>query len=282
MKKLIFMLCLAFFICLPARAEAAAPKAPLLTSAKAASGGITVTWKKCADASGYAVYRSEVKAKGYKTWKKITSKNTTSWKDTTAIPGTTYYYRVRAYKKSGSKTLWSKYSAIKSAKISGKPVRLPEIDLGRYGGDSEESFEYDAWLKMVKSKIVAIKKGSMTLVARRGLASFKADKAGKYTFTYSNLRTIDAGAFDYNLGYILFPSEDFDVEKEYRKTFTMEGKKASSIRIASPDAATSGKTTADWILKRSAVLTLKKGQTVYLYHDLGFGYTVSAVNLTIS
>lgn len=89
-----------------------APKAPSiksLTSAKAKQ--VTIKWKKVSKATKYQVYRSTSKNGKYK---KIATTSKTSYTDKKAVNGKTYYYKVRAYRKVGKKTYYSKYSTVKS------------------------------------------------------------------------------------------------------------------------------------------------------------------------
>lgn len=78
---------------------------------------ITIKWKTVNGANGYKVYRSTRKNKGYKCVKTIRKAATKSWKDTGVKTGKTYYYKMRAYKKSGKKTIYSKYSSTKKIRV---------------------------------------------------------------------------------------------------------------------------------------------------------------------
>lgn len=89
-----------------------APKAPAiqsLTSSKAKQ--VAIKWKKVSKATKYQVYRSTSKKGKYK---KIATTSKTSYTDKKATNGKTYYYKVRALKKVGKKTYYSKYSSVKS------------------------------------------------------------------------------------------------------------------------------------------------------------------------
>ena len=87
-----------------ATAAAASSTAPVLVSAAASAGQITVKWNAVTNAAKYAVYRKTAGG----SWKCINSAVTgTTYKDnsTDLAAGTTYYYTVKAYV-SGS---WSGY-----------------------------------------------------------------------------------------------------------------------------------------------------------------------------
>lgn len=78
---------------------------------------VMVSWKKVTGANGYEIYRSTKKNSGYKKVKTITASGTIHYVDSKLKTGTTYYYKVRAYRKIGSKKVYSTaWSSVKSAK----------------------------------------------------------------------------------------------------------------------------------------------------------------------
>lgn len=89
-------------------------KTPASVKAKASKTTVTVSFKKSAKASGYEIWRSTKKTSAYK--KAATLKSGKSVKKQFKnVKGGTYYYKVRAYKKSGSKKVYTDY---------GKPVKV--------------------------------------------------------------------------------------------------------------------------------------------------------------
>ena len=78
---------------------------------------VTVSWKKVKGATGYVVYRSTKKNGTYKAIKTITKGSTTKYKNKKLKKKKTYYYKVRAVKKSGNKKIYSAYSKTVSVKI---------------------------------------------------------------------------------------------------------------------------------------------------------------------
>ena len=77
--------------------SAVASAVPVLASATAATGQITVKWKAVNGATKYAVYR---KAAGETSWTRLTKTFTgTTYTDKSAdlVAGTSYSYTVRAY-----------------------------------------------------------------------------------------------------------------------------------------------------------------------------------------
>lgn len=75
---------------------------------------VSLSWDKISGADGYEIYRKTGKDGTYKKIKTITSGKTVAYKNTGLTLGKKYYYKVRAYDKTGSKTVKGKYSAAKS------------------------------------------------------------------------------------------------------------------------------------------------------------------------
>ena len=78
---------------------------------------ITVKWGKVSGATGYKIYRSTKKSSGYKCIKTVTKGSTTSYVNKSLKKGKKYYYKVCAYKKSGSNYTNGKNSSVKYAKV---------------------------------------------------------------------------------------------------------------------------------------------------------------------
>lgn len=80
------------------------------------TNGRKVSWSKVSNASKYNVYRSSSKNGEYKY---IGSSTTLSYTDTSASESKTYYYRVRAYKKSNNVKYYGVYSnKVKANKVA--------------------------------------------------------------------------------------------------------------------------------------------------------------------
>lgn len=85
-----------------------------------------LSWNKVTGSSGYEVLRATSKTGTYKLVKTITSGSTVSYTDKSLATGTTYYYKVRAYRTVDKKKVYSSYSSIASA----KPVlKTPSVKL---------------------------------------------------------------------------------------------------------------------------------------------------------
>ena len=78
---------------------------------------VTVNWNKVAGATGYEVYMSTNKNKGYSRIKTITKKGTVSYTKGSLKKNKTYYFKIRTYKIVNEKKIYSSYSNIKQIKV---------------------------------------------------------------------------------------------------------------------------------------------------------------------
>lgn len=86
-----------------------------------------LTWKK-KNVTGYQIYRKTDSGK-YTRIKTITSRNTTTYKDKTLLPGHTYTYRIRSYQKINGKNYYSSYSSTKKADVKISKPKLKNVAL---------------------------------------------------------------------------------------------------------------------------------------------------------
>lgn len=88
-------------------------------SAKSAGyNSVKLTWGKVKGADGYRIYRASTEDGKYKMIKAVTGEGTVTYTNTGLTSGKMYYYKVRAFKKSGNKYGYTSYSKV----ISAKPV----------------------------------------------------------------------------------------------------------------------------------------------------------------
>ncbi len=92
------------------------PLTPTVKLASIKSGTATITWTNVSGESGYQVYYSTGKNG---TYKKVNSYKAETLKATKSklTRGKTYYFKVRAYKKTPSGTVFGSFSSVKSVKI---------------------------------------------------------------------------------------------------------------------------------------------------------------------
>lgn len=91
-------------ICIPAKTKSLKAQRKGKTTAK-------LTWKKVTGATGYEIYRSTSKTKGFKKIGTIKKTATVTYTDKKIKNKKVYYYKVRCYWKKGNVTVYSDYSS---------------------------------------------------------------------------------------------------------------------------------------------------------------------------
>ncbi len=88
--------------------------------------GATLKWKSLSNVDGYRIYRSATGKDGsWTALKNVSGKSTTTYRDTTAKIGKTYYYTVKGYKKAGK---YKKYGNFKSNTVKATPyLKTPTV-----------------------------------------------------------------------------------------------------------------------------------------------------------
>ena len=92
-----------------------------VTSVKStAYNKLKVSWKVVPAATSYQIYRSNSKDGKYSKVKTISKGSTTSYKNGKLKKSTTYYYKIRAYRKVNGKKVYGSYSSVVSVKTKAK------------------------------------------------------------------------------------------------------------------------------------------------------------------
>lgn len=208
---LIYLLVFTFVSCFAfgkVTAEAASVKRPAkVTSVKASVTGhssVKISWKK-QNATGYKIYRSTKKKSGYKLVKTTSS---TTWTNSGLKPGKTYYYKIKAYNKSGKKSkMSSKYSStVKAKPYIGTPGSVKVSVAGNRSlkiswNKSKYAKSYQIYRATSKNgKYTKIKTTSGTSYTNSGLTTGKTyyykvrayNKVGKKTY-YSSYSSKKSG-----------------------------------------------------------------------------------------
>lgn len=94
--------------------------------ASASYDKLRLSWEPLSGVDGYQIYRATSKSGKYAKIATVKGASSASYTDTGRTCGTRYYYKLRAYKKIGRKTVYSKYSAILSAYA--KPAKVKVTD----------------------------------------------------------------------------------------------------------------------------------------------------------
>lgn len=103
---------------------------PTVTAKRNSYNSNKVTWNGISGATGYKVYRATSKSGKYSLIA-TKGKDVRSYVDTKRITGTTYYYKVRAYRTINNSPVYSAYSAVKSATPSlSKVVAVKTVKAG--------------------------------------------------------------------------------------------------------------------------------------------------------
>ena len=94
--------------------------------ASASYDKLRLSWEPMSGVDGYQIYRATSKSGKYAKIATVKGASSATYTDTGRTCGTRYYYKLRAYKKIGRKTVYSKYSAILSAYA--KPAKVKVTD----------------------------------------------------------------------------------------------------------------------------------------------------------
>ena len=94
--------------------------------ASASYDKLRLSWEPLSGVDGYQIYRATAKSGKYAKIATVKGASSASYTDTGRTCGTRYYYKLRAYKKIGGKTVYSKYSTILSAYA--KPAKVKVTD----------------------------------------------------------------------------------------------------------------------------------------------------------
>ena len=87
---------------------------------------LRLLWEPLSGVDGYQIYRATSKSGKYAKIATVKGASGATYTDTGRTCGTRYYYKLRAYKKIGGKTVYSKYSTILSAYA--KPAKVKVTD----------------------------------------------------------------------------------------------------------------------------------------------------------
>ena len=103
-----------------------AAKVDLTKVASASYDKLRLSWEPLSGVDGYQIYRATSKSGKYAKIATVKGASGATYTDTGRTCGTRYYYKLRAYKKIGGKTVYSKYSSILSA--CAKPAKVKVTD----------------------------------------------------------------------------------------------------------------------------------------------------------
>lgn len=181
---------------------------------------IKVKWGKVSGAYGYQIYRSTSKTSGFRKIKTITSGSTSTYSDKSKSLklGRTYYYKVRAYAKSGGKTVYGSFTPVKAQK---KQVSTPKIT----GVKKSYTSVKISWKKVGGASGYRIYRSSSPNGKYKKIATIRKSSAKSYT----NSKLSSGKTYYYKV-------------KAYRKS----GKKTYFGAASSAQKATTKKLAGNW------------------------------------
>lgn len=103
-----------------------AAKVDFTKVASASYDKLRISWEPMSGVDGYQIYRATSKSGKYAKIATVKGASSATYTDTGRACGTRYYYKLRAYKKIGGKTVYSKYSTTLSAYA--KPAKVKVTD----------------------------------------------------------------------------------------------------------------------------------------------------------
>ncbi len=150
-------------------------KAPALTTSSDYNKNI-LKWKKVEGASGYEIYRSSSKDKGYKRLKKLDSGNTTSYTNKDLTFNKTYYYKMRAYKRAEGKTYFSSWSPVKK-----QTVKLAAPKIKRVSASSSDAILKVTWTTVKGAQKYVVYRSTSENGTYKRVAVVKSGKSMRFT-----------------------------------------------------------------------------------------------------
>lgn len=173
-------------------------KVATLTTASKAYNKVTLTWSGVDGATGYRVYRSTSKTSGFTKIKSITTSSKVTYTNSNVSCGTTYYYKVRAYRLVDGNYYFGAYSPVVSAKA--KPA-------------TPGSF------KAAKSTRTKVK---VTWKKVTGASGYRIYRSTSKTGGFSSIKTVKSGA---STSYVKKTTRNKTYYYKMRAYTTVNGKK---------------------------------------------------------
>ena len=167
------------------KAKAAAPAAPSVTAGNSSTGKPRLTWKAVSGAVSYRIYRSESRGTGYSL---LGTTSSTSYVNTGAAAGKTYYYRVKAVNRDG---MASGYSNIVSGKAT---LPAPVLNIGLSVSSGKPMLAWDAVPGATSYRIYrsTSRDSGYSLLATTTSTSYVNTSAAKGTTYYYRVKACNA------------------------------------------------------------------------------------------
>lgn len=149
---------------------------------------LTLSWKKVSGASGYRIYKYNTSSKAYEKVTTISKGSTVSYKITGLTAATEYQFKVRAYKKTDTGTLWGSSSS--AYKDCTKPAQTKNLKVA-----TKSSAVTLTWSKVARAGGYQIYRYNSKTKKYEKIATVKGNK----TFSYKNTKLKKGSTMKYKV-----------------------------------------------------------------------------------
>ena len=149
---------------------------------------LTLSWKKVSGASGYRIYKYNTSSKAYEKVTTISKGSTVSYKITGLTAATEYQFKVRAYKKTDTGTLWGSSSS--AYKDCTKPAQTKNLKAA-----TKSSAVTLTWSKVARADGYRIYRYNSKTKKYEKIATVKGNK----TFSYKNTKLKKGSTMKYKV-----------------------------------------------------------------------------------
>lgn len=149
---------------------------------------LTLNWKKVSGASGYRIYKYNTSSKSYEKVTTISKGSTVSYKITGLTAATEYQFKVRAYKKTDTGTLWGSSSS--AYKDCTKPAQTKNLKAA-----TKSSAVTLTWSKVARADGYRIYRYNSKTKKYEKIATVKGNK----TFSYKNTKLKKSSTMKYKV-----------------------------------------------------------------------------------
>ena len=149
---------------------------------------LTLNWKKVSGASGYRIYKYNTSSKAYEKVTTISKGSTVSYKITGLTAATEYQFKVRAYKKTDTGTLWGSSSS--AYKDCTKPAQTKNLKAA-----TKSSAVTLTWSKVARAGGYQIYRYNSKTKKYEKIATVKGNK----TFSYKNTKLKKGSTMKYKV-----------------------------------------------------------------------------------
>lgn len=149
---------------------------------------LTLNWEKVSGASGYRIYKYNTSSKAYEKVTTISKGSTVSYKITGLTAATEYQFKVRAYKKTDTGTLWGSSSS--AYKDCTKPAQTKNLKAA-----TKSSAVTLTWSKVARAGGYQIYRYNSKTKKYEKIATVKGNK----TFSYKNTKLKKGSTMKYKV-----------------------------------------------------------------------------------